>query len=185
MDVHQVYGFVWSGYQSRLRNSVVLWVVVGSVGVVVHLPAEGVTGGAGRRAIMVTVRVLSAVLQADRDEKLRTLFPSPKTQISSRNLLWSLILSSRYVPNIYLPPSNFMALIRGTPSHLQKRDSSSYLQADQMSSSISANSRIKWDLTIIVNIMIGSFQISSEQFLVSTASQSRVHIWNGIHWILP
>ena len=37
-----------------------------------------------------------------------------------------------------------MILFRETTSHLQRRDLSSYLKTDQMSSSISANSRIKW-----------------------------------------
>ena len=59
------------------------------------------------------------------------------------HLLWSLIPSSRSVADIYLPLSNFMTLSRDITSYLQRRDSSSYLKADQMLSSISANSRIK------------------------------------------
>ena len=67
--------------------------------------------------------------------------------LKERNLLWSLIPSTRSAANIYLPPSNFMKLIGITAaaSHLQRRDSSSYLEADQILSSISANSRIPFN----------------------------------------
>ena len=108
------------------------------------------------------------------------------TQISSRNLPWSLIPSSRSVANIYLPPSNFMTMIRITTTHLQRIDSSSYLEADQTLSTISANSRIKWtESTTTIICPHPSFLISSEHFLVSTASRSPLHTWSGIDWTLP
>ena len=94
-------------------------------------------------------------------------------------------------------------LFRSVTSHLQRRDLSSYLKAGQILSSISANSRIKWDMPVIIaysshlaiqfsttKIICShpSFQISSEQFLVSAASQSPLQTcrtWTGIHWTLP
>ena len=60
-------------------------------------------------------------------------------------LPWSLIPSTRSVSNIYLPTSIFMTLsrFRITTSHLQRRDSSSLLKADQILPTISANSHIE------------------------------------------
>ena len=60
---------------------------------------------------------------------------------SAQGTCSGLIHSSRFVTNlnIYLSPSNFMTLIRLTTSHLQRRVSSSYLKANHMLPSISAN----------------------------------------------
>ena len=89
------------------------------------------------------------------------------------------------IANTYLPPSNFTSLIHSAAS---RNHSSIYLKADQTLSNISANSHIKWAVT--TTTIFGShtsFQNSSEQFLVSTTSQSTVRVWTGIHgrWTLP
>ena len=83
---------------------------------------------------------------------------------------------------IYLPTSNFMTLLRVITSYLRRRDSSSYLKVDHILSSISENSHMK---RAIPTHPSRAFLISSQQFLLSTASQSTVRTWNGMHWTLP
>ena len=95
--------------------------------------------------------------------------------------VWSLIPSTRSVANIYLPPSNFM-----TPTtNLQRRDSSSHLKEDQMSSIISANLRTIWTNATTIIYSHPTSQNYCERFLVSTASQLLLQSWTGIHWTLP
>ena len=65
-----------------------------------------------------------------------------KTSSGSRNLLLFLILSTRFVANIYLPPSESTTPIPSAPVYFQRNHSSIYLTADQMLSCISANSRM-------------------------------------------
>ena len=60
--------------------------------------------------------------------------------MSLRKLPLFLILSTRAVAKIYFPPLKFMTSFRSRS--LQRRDSSSYLKAVQILSSISASSRI-------------------------------------------
>ena len=60
-----------------------------------------------------------------------------------------------------------------------------------MLSTISANSRIEWEVsavtTTVTTIICShpSFQISSQQLLVSAVSKSTLQNGTGIHWTLP